>query len=750
MRRRPLLRAPATRTPLLPLLLLFLLSVVLATRASDGDQAPEFKRCVASCYADSCGPDGVDDGHTGRDERQHPQLPWLVRWTNWTCDDDCKYHCAHQITNEAYTRVEFLREQARHHAAAAAAAASSASSAPVSESPISPRSVSKTPAMSERDLLRAELAALSPAQKHRVRFYGKWPMVRAYGMQQPLSVILSAYNILLQLYSGGKIWRRVPDAFPLKHTYIRQTFFSLVTFFCAGLMATRDLPWTKMAYGLSNAATLLHLSVLVLARFLRFSPRPASTLAPGLPQPSRVISSRVSSLMSSRRLRFRGLQLTALLCFGAYARSVFRRPAGQPDASEQHTPLTLRFATLLPIAMALIYCVRPSLLPGASTYSRKQGVPASPPVSEARLTVDHEPEHSKDLLHNAPSSGLHNRASSASTSLASSRSRVGAGAHSFNLSVHRNVLQPMPESPSESGWSTPPRSTRPPLSPPAANKRASPPRSPREEMPPVRIPSSPPRTRPAAAGSTGPGLGLLPTLDQRKRLLGYVAVGALVATWAHTWDFPPLARALDSQALYLIACILLTTAWTRWQVHDACALTQRAVLGAGGPNLVLAGARAAHEAGAGVGAEAEAPTPPLPPPGSCSSSPSRSAAASSLPTFDPAALAPHLPCPGAQDAPWVATDAWAGWAGAQRAQAPWWSVSAPLTPYAVRRLGHLARALARLFVLRLLVPPARRAWHATLPIRKRGVVATFFHCVDSFAAWAEPRAPYGSSGRSIT
>jgi hypothetical protein len=93
------------------ILLPFLLTILLlpSCSASPGDRSPEYQSCVESCKLDSCfvssdWPDW-DDG-TARTTR----LPLILRLTGWSCIDDCKYHCTHRVTNEAYDRVTKIRQ----------------------------------------------------------------------------------------------------------------------------------------------------------------------------------------------------------------------------------------------------------------------------------------------------------------------------------------------------------------------------------------------------------------------------------------------------------------------------------------------------------------------------------------------------------------------------------------------------------------------------------------------------------------
>ena len=74
---------------LLPVLLAMAIAILVApipgVLGSRGDDGPLFRRCVARCHiVDHC---------------QRKPLAWTLRWTLWTCLDDCKYRCMHAMVD---------------------------------------------------------------------------------------------------------------------------------------------------------------------------------------------------------------------------------------------------------------------------------------------------------------------------------------------------------------------------------------------------------------------------------------------------------------------------------------------------------------------------------------------------------------------------------------------------------------------------------------------------------------------------
>jgi hypothetical protein len=100
--------------------------------ASIGDEREPFISCVKECLV-----------------AQKCHLNWLLAFTAWTCEDDCKYSC-----------------------------------------------------------MRADLAVIKATGARIVQYYGKWPFIRVAGAQEIFSVIFSLGNLVANLYGFFWIYRK--------------------------------------------------------------------------------------------------------------------------------------------------------------------------------------------------------------------------------------------------------------------------------------------------------------------------------------------------------------------------------------------------------------------------------------------------------------------------------------------------------------------------------------------------------------
>ncbi len=75
-----------------------LLVLVLAplSHCSSGDRSVEFFNCVRSCKSSVCTEGG--------------ELSVILRVLQWTCEEDCQYHCMHNITADDLTKQRPVRQ----------------------------------------------------------------------------------------------------------------------------------------------------------------------------------------------------------------------------------------------------------------------------------------------------------------------------------------------------------------------------------------------------------------------------------------------------------------------------------------------------------------------------------------------------------------------------------------------------------------------------------------------------------------
>lgn len=81
------------------------------------------------------------------------------------------------------------------------------------------------------------------------QFYGKWPFIRVFGIQEPASVIFSIGNGLAQVFYIYQLRKRVPHTAPMYYVGLAQGGIAINAWIWSTVFHSRDLPWTeKMDY----------------------------------------------------------------------------------------------------------------------------------------------------------------------------------------------------------------------------------------------------------------------------------------------------------------------------------------------------------------------------------------------------------------------------------------------------------------------------------------------------------------------
>ncbi|AES76445.2 post-GPI attachment-like factor-protein [Medicago truncatula] len=212
-------------------LVLSCLSVIVVD-ASKGDAHPLYRSCIRQCEETGCvGPKcfpqcsfSSDGELVGRP--WYIQEPLYLQWKKWDCLSDCRYYCM------------LDREK-------------------------------------EKELLNHDP----------VKYHGKWPFKRIYGMQEPASVAFSALNLAMHFHGWVSFFIVLYYKLPLKdgkkayyeyaslwHIY---AFFSLNSWLWSAVFHSRDVDVTeKLDY--SSAVILLGYS-LILAILRSFNIRDEAT-----------------------------------------------------------------------------------------------------------------------------------------------------------------------------------------------------------------------------------------------------------------------------------------------------------------------------------------------------------------------------------------------------------------------------------------------------------------------------------------
>lgn len=119
------------------------LAVTAGVIASSGDSSALYQTCLFTCKSSVC--------------TLNPPMPLSLRLTGWSCEDNCKYKCMHDITAQAVARGASVEQ-----------------------------------------------------------YYGKWPFYRFLGMQEPMSVLFSIANGYMHYRHWPILKRYLPDTYFLK------------------------------------------------------------------------------------------------------------------------------------------------------------------------------------------------------------------------------------------------------------------------------------------------------------------------------------------------------------------------------------------------------------------------------------------------------------------------------------------------------------------------------------------------------
>jgi post-GPI attachment to proteins factor 3 len=186
--------------------------------ASSGDSSLEFHDCLGTCQSKIC-------------VTNAPALELSLRLTGWTCTDECKYTCMHNLTDDA-------------------------------------------------------IATGDPIEQ----YYGKWPFWRFAGMQEPASVAFSILNLWAHTRGMQKIRRHIRDSHPMKRFYLYWSLASMNAWMWSSVFHTRgacfpnfpflptcsllilDLPRTEKLDYFSAALSILYALYTIVIRVFHLYP----------------------------------------------------------------------------------------------------------------------------------------------------------------------------------------------------------------------------------------------------------------------------------------------------------------------------------------------------------------------------------------------------------------------------------------------------------------------------------------------
>ncbi|KAI3757562.1 hypothetical protein L6452_05103 [Arctium lappa] len=197
----------------LPLFLLAFFCFLGLLSASDGDAHPIYIACVEQCEKTGCVGDICFQHCNLTSERKSVNDPWYlqeplyIKWKKWDCLSGCRYQCM------------LVREEDR------------------------------------------EKSGDRP-----VKYHGKWPLQRAFGIEEPVAVALSALNLAVQFQGWVSFFILVNYKLSLRPN--RQTYYeytglwhiygtlSMNFLFWSAVYHSRDVEVTEKLHYSSGAAVL--------------------------------------------------------------------------------------------------------------------------------------------------------------------------------------------------------------------------------------------------------------------------------------------------------------------------------------------------------------------------------------------------------------------------------------------------------------------------------------------------------------
>ncbi|XP_060215543.1 uncharacterized protein LOC132642327 [Lycium barbarum] len=175
--------------------------------ASVGDIDPLYRDCIVQCEktgcaGETCFPHCTNslDGSSSNSQKE----PQYMQLNQWNCPSDCKYHC-----------------------------------------------------MLQRERKRAALG-FGP-----VKYHGKWPLKRVFGLQEPLSVAFSALNLAMHVQGWLSFFKLIKrTSYDYASLWYIYGFFSVNSWFWSVVFHSRDMEFTEML-DYSSAVALVGFSLII-------------------------------------------------------------------------------------------------------------------------------------------------------------------------------------------------------------------------------------------------------------------------------------------------------------------------------------------------------------------------------------------------------------------------------------------------------------------------------------------------------
>jgi hypothetical protein len=83
------------------------------------------------------------------------------------------------------------------------------------------------------------------ANRKTPQFYGKWPFIRAFGMQEPAAAIFSLLNLLAHIQLLRRFWSQIDPQAPMKTVWTLYGLVSINAWICSTIFHSRDIALTE-------------------------------------------------------------------------------------------------------------------------------------------------------------------------------------------------------------------------------------------------------------------------------------------------------------------------------------------------------------------------------------------------------------------------------------------------------------------------------------------------------------------------
>jgi len=95
------------------------------------------------------------------------------------------------------------------------------------------------------DCMWKTVALFHRNKKRTPQFFGKWPFIRIFGMQEPAAAIFSLMNLFAHVHLLRRFHNKIPSDAPMRNVWIIYGFVSINAWIFSTIFHSRDVPLTE-------------------------------------------------------------------------------------------------------------------------------------------------------------------------------------------------------------------------------------------------------------------------------------------------------------------------------------------------------------------------------------------------------------------------------------------------------------------------------------------------------------------------